>query len=103
MRYSLLEEITESDRGDGLALATVIASHGSAPREAGAQMIVYPDGKISGTVGGGEIEYKVIKKAQELIEKRAEGRYEFDMSNEDAARVGGICGGRVEIFIESFV
>ena len=49
------------------ALATVVATQGSVPRAAGAKMLVYGDGAISGTVGGGKFESLVIAEALEAI------------------------------------
>lgn len=82
-------------------MATVVKAKGSSPREAGAMMLVYSDGEISGTVGGGSTEAAVIDKALDLIDSGGNCKLEFDMSNEEAADAGQICGGKAEIFIES--
>jgi xanthine dehydrogenase accessory factor len=47
-------------RGEMVALATVVQVRGSAPRHAGARMLVWPDGKIVGTVGGATLEESVF-------------------------------------------
>jgi xanthine/CO dehydrogenase XdhC/CoxF family maturation factor len=52
-----------ADRGEPVALATVVGVNGSAPRSSGARMVVWPDGRIAGTVGGGNFEAKVIEAA----------------------------------------
>ena len=102
MDKNIVKKIIDYDgKGEYLGLATIVASHGSSPREAGTQMVVYPDGSISGTVGGGPVEYETIKKARHLLEKGEDKKYEFDISNEEVAQTGGICGGHVEIFIET--
>ncbi|ADL12014.1 XdhC family protein [Acetohalobium arabaticum] len=87
--------------GDYIALATVISAAGSSPRNIGAQMLVYPNGAISGTVGGGISEAETIEKAQELIKTGKNKKYFFDMSNQEVAKSGGVCGGQVAIFIET--
>lgn len=97
----LIEEILSYSGEEGIAVATVVKAKGSSPREPGAGMLVYPDGEISGTVGGGSAEAAVIEKALDLIDKGGSCKLEFDMSNEEAADEGQLCGGKAEIFIES--
>ena len=58
--------IVESENGSA-ALCTVIRSEGSTPRHVGSKMLVYPDGRFIGTVGGGELENRVIKAALESL------------------------------------
>jgi xanthine dehydrogenase accessory factor len=54
---------------DGLlaALATVVQTEGSVPRQAGSKMLVWPDGRIVGTVGGGQMEARVIRAALDAL------------------------------------
>jgi xanthine dehydrogenase accessory factor len=54
-------------QGQGVALATLVHVDGSTPREAGAKMVVYPDGRTVGTIGGGAMEAAVIRAAREAI------------------------------------
>lgn len=86
-------------KGEPAALATVIRARGSVPRHAGSKMLVYPDGKIVGTVGGGEMESRVI---QESLAALRDGgtrilRYEL---NDPQGGDPGVCGGEVEVFVE---
>ncbi len=60
----IAEAVTE---GQPVALATVIRVEGSTPREVGAKMVVYQDGRSSGTVGGGKMEAMVIQAAVDAI------------------------------------
>ena len=53
--------------GDEVALVTVISASGSTPREEGAKMLVRADGSITGTIGGGSMEKRVIKEAVTAI------------------------------------
>lgn len=85
--------------GKPAAIATVVKTLGSSPREAGAKMVVYPDGSIVGSVGGGEMEARVIAAAQEAL-KDGRPRY-LDMTLSDEARGDPlICGGEMEVFVE---
>jgi xanthine dehydrogenase accessory factor len=86
-------------RGESCALCTIISSSGSTPRHVGSKMLVYPDGRISGSVGGGEVEGRVIDEAKaSLIDGKARKlQYSFvDPAKGDV----GICGGQVEVFVE---
>jgi len=86
-------------RGESCALCTIISSSGSTPRHVGSKMLVYPDGRISGSVGGGEAESRVIDEAKaSLIDGKARKlQYSFvDPAKGDV----GICGGQVEVFVE---
>lgn len=83
-----------------VAVATIIESGGSTPREAGTKMIVCPDGKIFNTIGGGPFEMLVIEDAKEVIRKGQPllKRYSFNPDGQDA--IGAVCGGDVTVFIE---
>ena len=64
----LFQEIYQSlVQGNELVLATVISHKGSTPRTSGSNMVVYNDGSISGTIGGGIIEGDVIRSALDLF------------------------------------
>ena len=58
--------------GQDLAVAAIVRASGSTPRTAGSKLIVYPDGAISGTIGGGAVEGDVIQHCG--VWKRAERR-----------------------------
>jgi xanthine dehydrogenase accessory factor len=83
-------------------LCTVIESSGSTPRHAGSKMLVFPDKHVNGTVGGGEVENRVI---QEALAALIDGKTRLltinlvDPSHGDA----GICGGQVKVFVEPMV
>ncbi len=81
------------------ALATVVKTRGASPRNPGAKMVVYPDGTIVGSVGGGAMEMRVIAAAQEALQS-GETRY-LDMNlSQDSRGDPLICGGEMEIFVE---
>jgi xanthine dehydrogenase accessory factor len=68
---SLIEEVVGVYRRGGEAvLVTLCSTKGSTPRKAGAKMLVYPRGKIKGTIGGGELEFEATKKALEIMKTK---------------------------------
>lgn len=102
MKHRIAHKISECE-DDKLALATIVDASGSSPRDSGAAMIVFSDEKIFGTIGGGAVEKEVYDKSIELLEineKEVTKKLHFDISNEDAAQAGGICGGQVDILLE---
>ncbi len=82
------------------ALATVISRNGSAPRSAGAKMLVTRDGKTTGTVGGGMLEAQVEQLALRMISERRAVIQSFEFSGKDAADMDAICGGQVDVLVE---
>ncbi len=81
------------------ALCIVIASRGSTPRHSGSKMLVHPDGSILGTVGGGELETRVIREALEAIADGQPRRLEYSMVDPNRGDPG-VCGGQVEVYVE---
>lgn len=97
----LIDEITKSIKNhQGLALATIISRNGSAPRRAGAQMIIRADGSIAGTVGGGMMEAQVIQIARKVIENQNCDVTRIEMTGETAATGDMICGGIQDVLVE---
>ncbi len=85
-------------KGGRAVLATVISSEGSAPRNAGAKMLIKEDGSAIGTVGGGKLEQQVRQRAAEVMKSGETEIVHFDLSGKDIN--GMICGGQAEIFLE---
>ena len=83
-----------------LIRALVVQSSGSVPRSAGAAMLVWPDGSISGTVGGGLVEAASRKAALESLESKRGRECDFDLTGQDAAKLGMICGGKVQVLLD---
>ncbi len=81
------------------ALATVVKTRGASPREAGAKMLIYPDGAIVGSVGGGAMELRVIAAAQDALRDGKPRYLDTSLSNESRGDPM-ICGGEMEIFVE---
>jgi xanthine dehydrogenase accessory factor len=83
------------------AIVTVIATKGSAPRKAGAKMIIYPDGRTVGSIGGGCSEGEVIVKGRSLIRKGSGYiTHRVDLTGEAAEDEGMVCGGIMDVLIE---
>ncbi len=101
MTDALLHELLVArEHRAACALATVAATTGSVPREAGAKMIVYADGKISGTIGGGKFEALVVADALAALRARRPVLKTYPLHEGDAGSFGAICGGEVTMLIE---
>jgi xanthine dehydrogenase accessory factor len=97
---SILSEAVELEKkGISAALCTIIQSTGSTPRHAGSKMIVFPDGRISGSVGGGLIENQVIEEALASIKEGKSRKTSYDLVDPSRGDVG-VCGGHVDVYIE---
>lgn len=83
------------------ALVTVAQAQGSSPREAGARMVVAPDGTFTGTIGGGALEWSALAEAQSLIARR-DGPAASTLDKALGPDLGQCCGGRVLLTIERF-
>lgn len=82
-------------------MCTLILSKGSTPRKMGCKMLVYKDGNIYGTIGGGALEFKTIEKAKELLKSTEDYTFlDFCLSNQDAANAGMVCGGQARVLLE---
>ena len=81
------------------ALCTVVKTSGSAPRHETSKMLVYPDGHILGTVGGGELENRVRKEALASLQDGQPRLLSYNMTDPSRGDAG-VCGGQVEVFVE---
>lgn len=97
----LLDELIEVlESGKAAAVATVVRTKGSTPREVGARMIVHADGSTRGTVGGGCGEAEVWSEAMETLETGEPRLIEVDLLHDHDAEGGRACGGLMYVFIE---
>lgn len=96
----VIEELAQA-RCDKKALVTVIATKGSVPRKAGAKMIVWPDGRILGSIGGGCSEARVTQTALDVILQGGYMVQDIDMTGSIAEDEGMVCGGIMKVLIES--
>ncbi|MBM4421757.1 MAG: XdhC family protein [Chloroflexi bacterium] len=88
--------------GEPIALATVIQTWGSSPRQAGAKMGMAPGNKITGSVSGGCIEGAVYEVGMEVLETGRAQLLHFGVADETAWEVGLACGGSVDVFVNRF-
>ncbi len=94
----MFEILTErSQKNQSTMLVTVVADVGSAPRGAGASMIVGEEGRILGTIGGGMLEYRSTQEAQkDLAEGKGQLR-QYRLTKQEVAGLGMVCGGNVDV------
>ncbi len=86
--------------GEEAALVTIVSTTGSTPREEGAKMLVRPDGRIVGSIGGGGLEAQVCNQAKEVIRKGKPQRFHISLAGKEGEELGMVCGGDMEVFIE---
>ena len=92
--YQILEN------GEEAVLVTVLAASGSAPRGAGARMLVKRDGKTQGTIGGGGVEYRAVQIALEAMKERTSYIEGFTLTGDQASDIGMVCGGDVTVYFQ---
>ncbi|MFM8321800.1 MAG: XdhC family protein [Chloroflexota bacterium] len=95
--YQALADLEQHNRAG--ALCTIIKSNGSTPRHTGSKMLVYADGSIAGTVGGGTMESRVINEALAAIQDGQPRLLEYTYNDPKRGDVG-VCGGQVEVYVE---
>ncbi len=86
--------------GRGAALATVVETWGSAPRQAGSQLAVSGEGEMTGSVSGGCVEGAVVTEALEALADRRPRILTFGVSDETAFAAGLACGGTIRVLVE---
>jgi xanthine dehydrogenase accessory factor len=90
-------------KGQSVVLCTLIYKEGSGPREPGAKMLVTPDGKFLGTIGGGGMERLLIKEALEALVEGKPRTLHFAMGippREGMIAIDSKCGGEIKIFMD---
>ena len=87
-------------RGESAALVTIIRTQGSTPQRVGAKMVVFADGRIVGTIGGGCYENDAFWKARQALRTRKPEVVRYELSDDIAEESGLICGGQMEVYIE---
>lgn len=100
MREVLEAALRAEADGEAAALVTVIATEGSTPQKAGAKMLVYADGRIVGTIGGGCVEAEMVTRARQALGNGRTQVAAYDLTPEQAGEDGLVCGGRMQVFIE---
>jgi xanthine dehydrogenase accessory factor len=93
---------TWTERGDRMAIATVVAVKRSAPRPPGAKMAINERGEVSGAVSGGCVEGAVVEAAAEVLRDREPRLLHFGIADSEAWDVGLPCGGEIDVFVEEY-
>jgi xanthine dehydrogenase accessory factor len=97
---SIFTQVADLEVNEGTAiLCTIVDAKGSAPRRSSSKMLVFPDGTFSGTVGGGEVEGRIIKEALQSLSDGKTRLLHYDLVNPESGDPG-ICGGQVEVYVE---
>lgn len=94
------EILRRLESGESLVRATLVQAWGSTPREVGAKMLVFGDGSLQGTVGGGCGEAEVWEAACQTLADGHWRRVEVDLTEDESSDSGKVCGGRFEVFLE---
>jgi xanthine dehydrogenase accessory factor len=100
VRDVLAELLPWWEAGEPLAMATVVGTWSSAPRQPGATMVVGPDGIAVGSVSGGCVEGAVYELCREVIATGVPRLQRYGVSDDEAFAVGLTCGGIIDLFIE---
>jgi xanthine dehydrogenase accessory factor len=99
--HDVVDEVSRLfDSGDRFALATVVGTWSSAPRQPGAAMVVSTSGEPTGSVSGGCVEGAVYELAQEVMASGEAVLQRYGVSDDDAFAVGLTCGGIIDVFVE---
>src|SRR5262245_15747730 len=97
----VLDAIEEAAAGgEQAAVATVVATIRSAPRQPGAKMVVTSGGRLVGSVSGGCVEADVAERAQAIFAGGAPGLVHYGVSDAEAWEVGLSCGGEIDVYLE---
>ncbi|MEV0668927.1 XdhC/CoxI family protein [Mycobacterium sp. NPDC050441] len=100
MRDVLADALSVWRAGGTVGLATVVRTFRSAPRPAGASMVVAPDGTVTGSVSGGCVEGAVYELAGDVVAGGTPVLQRYGVSDDDAFAVGLTCGGILDVFVE---
>jgi xanthine dehydrogenase accessory factor len=101
MDEDIYEQIVGLRRqGQRAALATIVFRKGSTPRKDPAKILVYEDGRQSGSIGGGCTEADVCREALNVIRTEKPKLLSFDLTDENAEESAMLCGGLLEVYVE---
>lgn len=100
MKQIFKEMLQLFEQGQSFVQATILSQSGSAPRTAGAKMIILADGTISGTIGGGLVEASVQQLAAAVYESKKSIIQVYHLTGVEAGQMDMICGGRLEVLVQ---
>ena len=98
----LQELLAAQNAGEPVVLATVVKARGSVPRHAGTKMLIYENGRTSGTVGGGEMEARVIQEAAHALKDGLPRTVPYSLVSPEQGDPG-VCGGEMELYLEPYL
>ena len=98
----LVELLSAQEAGESVVLATIVKARGSVPRHVGTKMLVYANGRFSGTIGGGEMESRVVEAALGCLENGRSSLLPYALVDPKQGDPG-VCGGEVEIYLEPYL
>jgi xanthine dehydrogenase accessory factor len=96
------EILRAQDEKKDFAVVTIVKAEGSTPRSANAKMMVFPDGKTIGTIGGGELESRAVREARNAIKRGSSALVEYSLDDRKEEGLSMKCGGDVMLHIEVF-
>lgn len=97
----IMDAILYDTKKEKKVLATIVARKGSAPRTTGTKMLVCPDGRCIGTIGGGCAESNILQKALMMLRTEEKIRIcHVDMTGSEAEDEGMVCGGVIDVLLE---
>jgi xanthine dehydrogenase accessory factor len=99
---AVLDELCKK-RDEPRAMATIVETKGSVPRDAGAKMLVWADGRTLGSIGGGCSESGVVIRAVDVLRGGGYALADVDMTGDTAEDEGMVCGGTMKVVIEKYV
>ena len=86
--------------GERSVLATIVRTRGSTPRKVGAKMVIFEDGLLMGSIGGGCGEADVFQEALNVLEAGEPRMMHVDLTADEAEESGDVCGGIMDVFLE---
>jgi xanthine dehydrogenase accessory factor len=100
VREVLEELVAQWRQGKSTAVGTVVSTYRSAPRPAGASMLVTSDERAVGSVSGGCVEGAVFELGQQVLADDTPVLQRYGVSDDDAFTIGLTCGGIIDVFVE---
>jgi xanthine dehydrogenase accessory factor len=99
--HTIYEAVVEAvRRREAVALATIVQTRGSTPRQVGTKMLIRTDGTSMGTVGGGALEAAIIEAAQEALGEGKSRLVHYGLRADKNEEDLGVCGGDLDVFVD---
>lgn len=97
------EALARLERGERVAVATVVSTSGSTPQKAGATLLILHDGAMRGTIGGGCVEADAWAAARQMMRSGDSGLRTFTLADDPDEPGGDVCGGTMDVMFEVFL